>query len=154
MKFVNEKEFREWIVIEVSKLLDENWVVLHGKNVSDVVLCKNDQSRPLMLFVEAKYHQTKHRRTGFGNGSGAGYQPEILLKRPLYLEKYMRWIIVDQDSERCLLLANSDVRNNCAREIKEGKQNNFTRGLFNKNEANCFNIVEVPLRIAEWATQQ
>jgi hypothetical protein len=154
MKFNNEEDFRRWIVSELSKLLGEEWVVLHGKNVSDLVLCRNDLKQPLILFIEAKYHKSAHGRIGFGSASGKGYQPEILLKRPLYLERYLRWIIADQDSERCLFFTNNDVRNNCAGEIKGGKQNNFTNGLFDKNKSRCFPLIDAPQRITIWAKEQ
>lgn len=154
MKFKNEEEFRKWIVEELPKHLEKNWVVLHGKNVSDIILCRNDQANPLILFVEAKYHKSAHGRIGFGNASGKGYQTEILLKRPLYLERYLRWIVADEDSERCLFFTNNGVRENCAGEIKEGKQNNFTFGLFDKNETHCFTLTDAPQRIAKWADEQ
>jgi hypothetical protein len=154
MKFENEEDFRQWLVSQISVLVGEKWSILHGKNVSDVVLCKNDKIQPLILFVEVKYHKSTHGRIGFGNGSGKGYQPEILLKEPLYLEKYMRWVIADDNSERCLLFTNNDVRNNCAGRIEEGKQNNFTNRLFDQNKAFSFAISDAPLHIAEWVRQQ
>jgi len=109
----------------------------------------------LILFVETKYHKFANGRIGFGNASGKGYQTEILRKRPLYLEKCLRWIVVDQDSERCLFFTNQDVRRNCAGgKISEGKQNYFTPGLFYKNKAFCFKLDDAPRRIAKWAKQQ
>jgi hypothetical protein len=154
MKFNNEEEFRQWIVGQLPHLLGDRWLVLHGKNVSDIVLCRNDAMAPLILFVEAKYHKASHGRIGFGNQSGKGYQTEILLRKPLYLEKYLRWIVADAESEQFLFFTNDDVRNNCAGEIKEGKQNNFTNGLFEKNRARLFNLENAPTVIAEWAKEQ
>jgi hypothetical protein len=151
MKFNNEEEFRQWVAAELPKHLGQRWTVLHGKNVSDIVLCRDDDTQPLILFVEVKYHKTSHGRIGFGNASGRGYQTEILLKRPFYLERYLRWLVTDQDSEQCLFFSNDDVRNNCAGEIKEGKQNNFTSGLFEKNRTRCFKLADAPQQIAKWA---
>lgn len=151
MKFNNEEEFRQWIVTELPNHLSQRWIVLHGKNVSDIVLCQEDDTQPLILFVEVKYHKTSHGRIGLGNASGKGYQTEILLKRPLYLERYLRWLVTDQDSEQCLLFTSDDVRKNCAREIKEGKQNNFISGLFGKNRSRCFALADAPQQIAKWA---
>lgn len=153
MKFNNEEEFRRWIVGELPTHLGQEWTVIHGKNVSDVVLCRNDENRPLILFVEVKYHKVAHGRIGFGNATGKGYQTEILLRQPIYLEKYLRWIIADQDSEQCLFFTNDDVRSNCAGRIEEGKQNNFRNRLFDKNKVGCFDIIKTPLRIAEWANE-
>lgn len=151
MKFKNEEEFRLWILRELPSHLSDRWLVLHGKNVSDIVLYRNDDQAPLILFVEAKYHKASHRRIGFGNQSGKGYQPEILLKKPAYLEKYLRWIIADEESGMCLFFSNDDVRKNCVGEIKEGKQNNFTSGLFEKNRTRLFTLTDIPRVIAEWA---
>lgn len=153
MKFNNEEEFRRWIVAELPKYLGQEWTVLQGKNVSDIVMCWNSEIRPLIMFIEAKYHKAKHGRIGFGGGKGKGYQTELLLKKPLYTEKYLRWIVADQDSEQCLLFDNDDVRNNCAKQIRAGKHNNFTSGLFKKNRNLCFNLREAARRIAAWAKE-
>lgn len=151
MKFNNEEEFRRWIVKKLPQHLEQDWKVLHGKNVSDIVLCWDRESQPLIMFVEVKYHKTKHGRIGFGDGKGRGYQTELLIKKPMYTEKYLRWIVADQDSEQCLFFTNDDVRKNCAGEIKQGKHNNFTSKLFEKNKNICFNFNEAPQHIAEWA---
>lgn len=73
MKFNSEEEFRQWVASELPKHLAQGWTVMHGKNVSDIVLCWDDEIHPLILFVEAKYHKTSHGRIGFGNASGKGY---------------------------------------------------------------------------------
>ncbi len=151
MKFENEEKFRRWIVAELPTFLNESWIVIFGKNISDIVLCWNNIDNPLLLFIEVKYHKSSHGRIGFGDGKGLGYQTELLLKSPAYTERYMRWIIGDQDSCKCLLFENNDVRENCAGEIKTGKQNNFTNGLFKKNASICFDLPDSPRRIAEWA---
>ncbi len=151
MKFKNEEEFRRWIVEELPNHLGKEWIVLQGKNVSDIVLCWNNADQPLLIFIEAKYHKARHGRIGFGDGKGRGYQTEVLLKRPAYLEKYLRWIIADQDSGQCLFFTNDDVRSNCAGEIRQGKQNNFTARLFDKNTDQCFDVAETPRVIADWA---
>lgn len=151
MKFNNEEEFRGWIVAELPKLLGNEWMVLQGKNVADIVLCYNGENRPLILFIEAKYHKTSHGRIHLGGAKGRGFQVEFLIKRPLYIEKYLRWIVADQDSERCLFFNNADVRENCAGEIKQGKHNNFTNRLFEKSMSRDFDIGDAPRRIADWA---
>jgi hypothetical protein len=150
MTFNNEEEYRQWIATELPNHLGQEWTILYGKNVSDIVLCLDSDTQPLILFVEVKYHKTSHGRIGFGNAAGKGYQTEILLKRPIYLERYLRWLITDQDSEQSLLFTNEDVRNNCAGEIKEGKQNNFTNQLFKKNKTRCFKLEDAPQQIAKW----
>ena len=66
----------------------------------------------------------------------------------------MRWLVCDHDSERCLFFTNEDVRNNCAGRIEEGKQNNFTNRLFDKNKSRCFSLIEAPLKIIKWAKEQ
>jgi hypothetical protein len=106
---------------------------------------------PLILFVEVKYHKAAHGRIGFGDGAGKGYQPEILRKKPEYLERYMRWLIADNESKTCLFFRNKEVRENSAGPIKKGKQNNFKSGLFKNNSNGRFDITEAPKVVSEWA---
>jgi hypothetical protein len=149
--FSNEEEFRRWIVAKLPTHLGQEWTVLLGKNLSDIVLCWNRDTMPLILFVEVKYHRANHGRIGIGSGKGKGYQAEFLLKKPLYLERNLRWVVADQESEKCLFFDNDDVRENSAGQIQDGKQNNFTKNVFEKKDSLCFSLEEAPRRIAEWA---
>ena len=72
MKFNNEEDFRKWIISKLPNYLTEGWVILRGKNVSDIVLCWNDEVAPLIMFIETKYHKSKHGRIGFGDNKGKG----------------------------------------------------------------------------------
>ncbi len=151
MKFENEEDFRSWIHEELSKQLGEKWIVLHAKNVSDIIVCRNASEKPFAAFIEVKYHKSMHGRIGFGSGKGKGFQPEILERGPLYFEKYMRWVIADNDSEKYLFFSNAEVRKNSAGgKIEKGKQNNFVYGLFEKNANITSHISDCPLRVAEW----
>lgn len=115
-------------------------------------MCYNDSNQSFIAFIEVKYHKSSHGRIGFGNGQGQGFQPEILKKRPNYFEKYMRWVIASSESSLCLFFSNEDVRNNCANKIEEGKQNNFTNNLFEKNKSMAFKIEKIPSTIVDWLT--
>jgi hypothetical protein len=64
--FSNEEEFRRWIVAKLPTHLGQEWTVLLGKNLSDIVLCWNRDTMPLILFVEVKYHRANHGRIGIG----------------------------------------------------------------------------------------
>jgi hypothetical protein len=152
MSFLNEMAFRQWLVDELSKYLMTPWQILRGKNLADIILCYDDQTRPLILFIEVKYHKVRHGRIGFGNGEGLGYQPEILQKKPAFLERYMRWLIADDISNTCLFFTNGEVRNNCAANIREDKQNNFVYNLFEKNRELLFPIDDAPELISKWAS--
>lgn len=151
MDFKNEEDFRRWLVDEVSIFLGNKWIVLQGKNVSDIVIFNNESDRPSMLFVEVKYHKSSHGRIGFGNSNGEGYQVEILMRRPLYLEKNLRWLIANQDLGQCLFLTNDDIRNNAAGEIAKGKQNNLSSGLFESNKDKLLNFTGAVKVIVNWA---
>ena len=69
-----------------------NIIVLKYKTVGDIVIMRNGLS-PAIFFIEVKYYQRSKGRLGLGDGSGGGIQPEILQKRPAYLESNLRWII-------------------------------------------------------------
>jgi hypothetical protein len=60
--FSNETGMRTWLINELVSMLPSSWILFHGKNVSDILVFKQDEAAPLMVFVEAKYHKMKHAR--------------------------------------------------------------------------------------------
>jgi len=148
-KFSSEEHFREWLIEELCETLPEDWQLLRSKNVSDIILCHGNDY-PVACFLEVKYHKSNHRRIGFGNGRGKGFQPEILIKRPIYFERNMRWIIANEKGD-CLFFDNNDVRNNSAGgSVSHDKQNNFVSKLFEKNQSKCFRILDCAEKICKW----
>ena len=67
-------------------------IVLKSKTIGDIVIMRNGPS-PAIFFVEVKYYQKSSGRLGLGDRFGKGMQPEILRKRPAYMESNLRWII-------------------------------------------------------------
>lgn len=151
MKFTNEENFRQWLINQTAPLLGTSWQILSSKNVSDIIIAKQDANRPVALFLEVKYHKQNHARIGIGNDVGNGFQPEILIKKLDYFESHMRWLVADEVTEKCLFLTNKDVRDNAAgKAIRIGKQNNFKNGLFNKLALQAFDISMAPVLILHW----
>ena len=95
MVFANESAFEDHLrrLID-SHITSENPSVyaLCHKTIGDIVVVR-DGTSPAVFFVEVKYHQPSKSRVGIGTSYGAGIQPEILLKRPVYFETHLRWII-------------------------------------------------------------
>jgi len=83
-------------------------ILFDSKKAVDIMICRNN-NRVNTFFIEIKYHKIKHGRLGFGQGSGAGFQPEILLKRPHFFENNLRWIIGSEDKEVYYLFNNSQL---------------------------------------------
>jgi hypothetical protein len=153
LKFPSENAFRVWLCQELKGCLPPQWIALKGKNVADIILSRQNFEKPLLIFLEVKYHKEKHGRIPIGSGSGRGYQPEYLLQKIDYLEKYLRWIVGEESTESCLLLTNEEVRNHAAGGIKEGKYNNLKMNIFKTKKTDLIPISEVPKRIVKWITE-
>ena len=151
MTFKNEEEFRSWLIEELENILDrERWLILKSKNVTDIIISKQDDESPALLFIEVKYYKKNYRRIGIGTSNGEGFQPEILMKEPIYIEKHMMWVLCNED-EKCLFLSNDDIRNNCAGgSIDLGKQNNISNNVFDNNKSKLINIRNIPKEIKNW----
>lgn len=95
MAFKNEAEFESHIrALIADRITSKNSSVyaLDNKKAVDIVICRDNLS-PVAFFLEVKYFQRSHGRLGFGSGEGAGFQPEILLKKPVFFEAYLRWVL-------------------------------------------------------------
>ena len=95
MSFDSESAFEDHLreIID-SRITSENPGVyaLKYKTIGDIVIVRDDPP-PAIFFLEVKYYQKAKGRLGIGASSGAGVQPEILQRRPAYLESHLRWVI-------------------------------------------------------------
>lgn len=131
LPFTSEDQLRVWLVSELSKALPATeWKVLQGKNVADIVVCFEGQPRVLMLFIEVKYHKKQKDRIGIGGMGGSGYQPEYLGKKPAYLERYLKWLVVSKLTGIAVWMSNDEVRANLLRRQLAAKANNLSPGVF------------------------
>lgn len=136
MKFTNELQFenyiRELIQNHVTEKDKDTYALLNKKAV-DIIICK-DKPVPKLFFIEVKYHVNKHGRLGFGSGSGGGFQPEILSKRPQYFEENLRWVISAEDSDEIIFISNDTL----LRYISGGrighKFNNIQKKIFTQEK--------------------
>lgn len=109
---ISEKDFEEHIrTIIINEILKDNpdLILLSNKKVVDILICRN--VKPTLFFIEVKYHKHNHGRLGFGQSKGAGFQPEILLKRPVFFETNLMWIIGSEESEHYYILNNQQISN-------------------------------------------
>lgn len=150
MNFKNEDDFRNWLCIELSQAVPEPWIVLKGKNVADIILSRQDNTAPLLVFLEVKYHKAIHGRIPIGSCKGSGYQPEYLQRKIYYLESYLRWIICDETSESCLLLTNEEIRNHAVGGIMDGKHNNLKLSVFSNMKSLLIPYSDIPSKILNW----
>jgi len=156
MNFAKEDKFREWLCDKLtSRLPSSDWKVLKGKNVADILICYQNQARPLLLFLEVKYYTKKKGRIGISDGKGEGYQVEYLTNKVDYLEKYLQWIIGDQESNSYLFLTNEEIRRYAsAKKIEKGKQNNLSlaqlKTATKKGDIAWLSEQAILKRITEW----
>lgn len=137
IQFNNEDEFRDWLLNEVRNRINAeslNFQVLESKKVNDIVICKESKSLPALVLVEVKLYKSSHGRIGIGDGKGEGFQPEILSKRPSYFDRYLRWVICNENG-KCVF-ANNEVVSKylMAGKITKGQQNNINPKIFDKEE--------------------
>ena len=149
-KFQNESAFeihlRELIASEVS---EPEFSVLDYKTVADIIICRNGV-KPGIFFIEVKYFQLSKGRLGFGNIVGEGIQPEILVKRPAYLESNLRWLLGSNlhGDGAYWFVASEVLRQYVAGGSIGKKQNNIQEALFRnispKNEE------KIKFEIGDW----
>jgi hypothetical protein len=132
--FSNEGELERHVRHLIANAItanNPNIYALSNKKAVDIVICR-DGPIPALFFIETKLFQAGHGRMGIGTGKGAGYQPEIIQRKPDYFEMNLRWIIVDgRDPEpRYLFVTNEIIRRYLAgRELGE-KFNNIQTRIF------------------------
>ena len=152
-KFEKEEQFRDWLQKELRRKLDHpdsKYIVLDSKNVSDILICKECSSMPIVALVEVKYFKRSYGRIGIGDGEGKGFQPEILIKKPAYFEKYMRWLVASED-DVAVFVDNETVRKFAAGgRIEKGKHNNIQTTIFNNTAIGRFSIGKSSCVIIDW----
>jgi len=147
MRFQGEEELRSWVVEGLRPRLRDRALILSSKNVNDIVICIERSAGPRALFVEVKYATIQKGRIGIGDGRGAGFQPEILVKQPSYFEAYTRWLVA-AETGKAVLVDNAVVRSHAmGKQIVEGKQNNLKPSVFDESP---FEIKDSVERIAQW----
>lgn len=108
----NETEFENHIRQNILKEIlaeKEAFKLFNFKKAVDVLIAKNGKD-PKLFFIEIKYHKKSHGRLGFGQGKGAGFQPEVLKDKTTYFEGNMRWILGHEDSEQYWFVDNDTIR--------------------------------------------
>jgi hypothetical protein len=99
----NESDFENYIrnsILSESIPCNQDYKLFNFKKAVDILIGKNGvSSKP--FFIEIKYHKKNHGRLKFGQGKGAGFQPEVLKVKTDYFENNMRWILGDDDSVSC-----------------------------------------------------
>jgi hypothetical protein len=103
-----ENHIRQNILSEVL-VNKEEFKLFNLKKAVDVLIAKNGIN-PKLFFIEIKYHKKNHGRLGFGQGKGAGFQPEVLKDKTTYFEENMRWILGHEDSEEYWFVDNNTIR--------------------------------------------
>jgi hypothetical protein len=134
MIYADEKAFEVKLRRLIAETVCKNSpqvAVLDYKTVGDIIIARDGDS-PALFFLEAKYYQQKNGRIGFGNGVGEGIQPEILKRRPAYLENHLRWVLgSDSHGDGSFWLVSSEMlRNYVAGGVVGVKQNNIKEALF------------------------
>lgn len=150
----NETEFENHIrQIIQHEILTSNLdlTLLTNKKAVDIVICRNNPN-PTIFFLEIKYHKINHGRLGFGQGKGAGFQPEILSRRPDIFETNLRWIIGSEESDKYFLLDNSELSNFLQGGGVGDKFNGIQKKLFKDSVG--INREELINKLRNWLTNK
>ena len=135
MQFLNEQSVEDYIRRLISQHItskNQDIFTLNSKTISDVVICRNFDP-PAIFFLEVKCYQPSHGRLGIGTSCGKGIQPEVLRRRPKYLESRLRWLMCRADRDSLFWLVTSETL--CSF-VSGGtiapKQNNINPSIFEK----------------------
>ena len=146
----NETEFENHIRQNIlSNVLDDSkeFKLFNFKKAVDVLIAKNGTASEL-FFIEIKYHKKSHGRLGFGQGKGAGFQPEVLKDKTTYFESNMRWILGHEDSEQYWFVDNDTIRQYLNGDKVGEKYNGIKIKIF--KELNPISKKELILRLQDW----
>lgn len=134
MRFTNESCVEDYVRRMISEhitSINKNIFALESKTIADVVICRNS-SPAAIFFLEVKYYQPANGRIGVGNSCGKGIQPEVLKRRPAYLESNLRWLICNAEMDNLFWLVTTKTL--CPSFLSGGtigpKQNNIKSRLF------------------------
>ncbi len=138
MSFINEAEFEEHLRELISTQicdLNEDFLIFESKNLADIVICKNGEESGI-YFIEVKHLKPGMGRLGFGGKNGTGFQPEILTKRPKYLEKNLIWVLysdIHDNNDGIVILSSEELCNRYLSGDTVGeKYNGIKKNLFNE----------------------
>jgi len=130
MAFCSEEEMRTHLIARLKELDPDSLIVMDSQNVGDIVICRGGEA-PEIFFLELKLYQPRNRRINLGDSSGRGFQPEVVQKRPYYLEDHLRWILCDgrQDEPSYVLTDTATIRRYLAGGGIGAKHNNIQVGI-------------------------
>ncbi len=132
--FENESELEKHIRELLNRALagDARFMLLRSKKVADIVVCREGSS-PAIFFIEVKLCKA-NMRTGIGSPGGKGFQPEIVQRRPKYLEDHMLWLLCDQE-KGLYVVADTEVISKYPVGSSIGpKQNNISPRILKEKE--------------------
>lgn len=126
-------------------------ILLDNKKVADIVICR-DGDTPAIFFLEVKLYKPSSGRIGIGQGEGKGFQPEVISKKPHYLENNLQWILGHQEKADSYILASTSIINRylAKGEISE-KHNNIQSKIF--EEIGPINETELVEELAKFLSQ-
>jgi len=134
MAYRNEKEFENYIRGLIDKhitTVDPAVYALKSKKAVDILICR-ELPKSQLSFIEVKFHQTHHGRLGFGGAAGEGFQPEIVLRKPKFFERRLRWVLASQIHKpgKILFVDSATIRAYLAGGVVSQKFNNIQTKIF------------------------
>lgn len=145
-----ETEFENYIRQDIlTEILADRkaFKLFNFKKAVDVLIAKNGND-PKLFFIEIKYHKKSHGRLGFGQGRGAGFQPEVLKDKTTYFEDNMRWILGHEDSEHYWFVDNDTIRQYLNGDKVDEKYNGIKIKFFREERA--ISKCELIQRLSDW----
>jgi hypothetical protein len=152
INILSESQFENHIrkdIISEAIPNNETYKLFNFKKAVDVLIAKNG-IEPKLFFIEIKYHKKSHGRLGFGQGKGAGFQPEVLKEKTDYFENNMRWILGHEDSEDFWLADNSIIREYLNADVVGEKYNGIRTRFF--KEVKPISKTELITQLNLWLT--
>lgn len=130
---------------------DNSLIMMDNRKGTDIMVCRAGV-RPDLFFIEVKYYNKAHGRLGFGHEKGAGFQPEILQKRPVFFESNLRWILGSLESELYYFLTNDQIMQYVSGGGIDYKQNNIQTILFTQIKG--LKKSELSAELGNWFSNQ
>ena len=154
MTYTNESDFENYLrTIIKNNIINSNdeLILLDNKNLADILICRNGDN-PKLFFIEVKLEQESNGRLGFGGKEGSGFQPEILTKRPDYLESNLCWVLFSNDYNEDSNIIMIDSSTLISKYLSGGtvgrKYNGIKKSIFN-DEAS-FSELEFIQKLTVW----
>lgn len=141
-----EKHVRQDILVQIIGG-NENYKLFNFKKAVDILIARNGQDSKL-FFIEIKYHKNSHKRLGFGQSKGSGFQPELLKHSTDYFENNLKWILGNENSERYWLVDNATIRRYLNGNFVGDKYNGIKLRFF--EEVESVDKIELITRLQKW----